>query len=131
MDILDIAATKSTPRVLFNPSTHICMMIGESYPENSAVFYTPVFEWIHEFLANLEDNKAVFKFNLIYFNSSTSKALMDLFEIFEKHVDGGKQIEVEWYHHPEDEAALEYGEEFKEDVESLSFAIVAQEDPLE
>jgi len=123
MDNLEIIATKSSPEINFNRETNILSIIGESYPENTTVFYEPVFQWLETYIDTVQDQVTV-NVELIYFNSSSSKVLMDLFEFFEDHSEEGKNIVVNWIYDEENDAALEYGEEFAEDVESLTFNLV-------
>ncbi len=61
---------------------------------------------------------------IIYFNSSSSKALMNLFDLFEEAAQSGKQIQINWRYHEENDTALECGEEFKEDLEAVEFNLV-------
>jgi hypothetical protein len=88
MEILNIEATKSTPCVVLDSKNHIHSFSGESYPENTSEFYSPIFEWLEEYLASL-DSMATFNFEMVYFNSSTSKILMDIFDMFEESSEGG------------------------------------------
>jgi hypothetical protein len=61
---------------------------------------------------------------IIYFNSSSSKALMNFFDLLDEAVAAGRKIAVNWIYDAGNESALEYGEEFKEDLESLEFNLV-------
>ena len=61
---------------------------------------------------------------MYYFNSSTSKILMDIFDIFEEASESGKNIVVNWLYDSDNEAVQEYGEEFAEDFENLKFNLV-------
>lgn len=124
MENVNIEQTKSTPKIEFNVQEHTHSIIGESYPENTSSFYEPVFSWLREYLETLEDQPAVFNIELTYFNSSSSKTLMDIFDMFEEACEEGKTITVNWIYDEEDEASEEYGEEFAEDVESLIFNVV-------
>lgn len=124
MENLKIIATKSSPEINFNEETNILNIIGESYPENTTLFYEPVFQWIETYMKSIKEQTVTLNIELIYFNSSSSKTLMDLFEFFEDQSDEGKDIIVNWIYDEENEAALEYGEEFAEDVESLTFNLV-------
>ena len=114
MQALIIQATKSTPSVNFDPTTNILCMKGESYPENAAKFFGPIFLWLEEFLASQDVVQAVVEIELIYFNSSSSKALMNFFELLDNAVSDGRQIEVNWRYQKENETALEAGEEYRE-----------------
>ena len=124
MENLEITATKSSPEINFNKETNTLNIIGESYPENTTLFYEPVFKWIETYMDSIKEQLVTLNIELIYFNSSSSKTLMDLFEFFEDQSDEGKDIVVNWIYDEENEAALEYGEEFAEDVESLTFNLV-------
>lgn len=124
MQALIIQATKSTPSVNFDPTTNILSMKGESYPENAAKFFGPIFLWLEEFLASQDVVQAVVEIELIYFNSSSSKALMNFFELLDNAVSDGRQIEVNWRYQKENETALEAGEEYRDEVRSLVFNLV-------
>ncbi len=124
MENLEITATKSSPEINFNASTCTLAMTGESYPENTSLFYEPVYQWLDDCLASLDTQQLVFNIELIYFNSSSSKVLMDLFDTLEDASDEGKNIVVNWIYDEENDSALEYGEEFSEDMEALTFNLV-------
>jgi len=124
MENLQIEATKSSPKIDFNAQTNILSIVGESYPENTTQFYEKIFQWIEEFLENIKTEEVTFNIELIYFNSSSSKVLMDLFDTLEEASEEDKNIVVNWIYDEENEASLEYGEEFAEDIESLTFNLV-------
>jgi hypothetical protein len=124
MQALEISASKSSPAISFDAQTNILAVSGESYPENTAQFYEPVFEWIEEYIEKLEDQQVIVNMELIYFNSSSSKVLMDIFDILEEACDEGKNIVLNWIYDEDNDAALEYGEEFAEDIEALTFNLV-------
>jgi len=130
MDILKIQKTQSTPRVELNSQTHIHYIEGESYPEDTKEFYKPIMEWLEEYLDEVPDNQRVeFNFEIIYFNSSSSKALMDIFYLLDDAVaEGDKDIVINWLYIEENEAAEEYGEEFAEDLEAVEFNLVIKSD---
>ena len=124
METLEITATKSSPEIKFNAQDNTLSIVGESYPENTAQFYEPVLEWLEAYLDELNDQQVIFNMELIYFNSSSSKALMDIFDTLEEASDDGKNIILNWIYDEENDAALEYGEEFAEDIETLTFNLV-------
>jgi len=123
MENLQIEKTKSTPAIYFDIATNIHSINGESYPENTSAFYEPVINWIEDYIEQLDDKEVIFNIELIYFNSSSSKILMDIFDMLDEACEDGKNIIVNWLHDLEDEALKEYGEEFAEDVENLTFNI--------
>jgi len=124
MENLIINKTKCTPLINFTFSSNTLEIKGESYPENTSEFYEPVFEWLDKYLKKEINEKTIVNIEIIYFNSSSSKVLMDFFDIFEQAAEEGKNIEVNWRYDKENDMALEYGEEFKEDLESLKFNLV-------
>ncbi|MEN8220490.1 MAG: DUF1987 domain-containing protein [Pseudomonadota bacterium] len=129
MDNLKIEATKYTPKVSFNAETNVLELEGECYPENIAEFSKPLFSWLEDYLSHLGNQAVTVNVALSYFNSSTSKMLLDFFERLEAEVaNNGKNISVNWIYDPENDSAEEYGEEFKEDLDSLSFNLVEKEE---
>jgi hypothetical protein len=124
MKNLEISKTKTTPEILFNLSTNELSIKGESFPENTSEFYAPVFEWLEKYLSILTDQVVIVNIELVYFNSSSSKVLMDLFDMLEDAVQNGKDITVNWRYDEDNEMAAEYGEDFMEDLENLPFHLV-------
>lgn len=125
MDDLKIEATKSTPYVHCNALEGVLEIKGKSYPENAAKFYAPVFEWVKSYIGSGSPLIIQVTLEIIYLNSSSSKALLNLLDILDLAAGAGKKVIVDWRYHEEDETALECGEEFKEDLESVAFNLVA------
>ncbi|MDM8569380.1 DUF1987 domain-containing protein [Thiotrichales bacterium HSG1] len=125
MDSWKTVATKYTPEIYFDANTNILGLKGESYPENITEFSSPLFSWLENYLGNLGKKNFTINIELIYFNSSSSKMLLDLFDLLEEEVnDNNKNIVVNWIYDAENDAAQEYGEEFQEDLEVLTFNLV-------
>ena len=124
MENINIEATRFTPRISFDSKCNVFEIRGESYPENAADFYSPVFFWIENYIGQLEDHPFTIDIELFYFNSSSSKVLLDFFDLLEAAADNGKEIAVNWFYEKDDEDALEFGEEFQEDFDSLEFNLI-------
>ncbi|MBU1247522.1 MAG: DUF1987 domain-containing protein [Proteobacteria bacterium] len=124
MDELYIEATKSSPLVKFDPKNNVLEIVGESYPENAVKFYAPMFEWLNNNLGHLNSQPLTVNLNVSYFNSSSSKALMNLFDVLEETFQKVGKITVNWLYLGENETAQECGEEFQEDLEFLPFNLV-------
>ncbi len=124
MDNLEITATKSSPEIKFDAGNYTLSIVGESYPENTSQFYEPIYKWVDDCIDALGDKEMTLDIELIYFNSSSSKVLMDIFDTLEDASDEGKNIVVNWIYDEENDSALEYGEEFAEDMEALTFNLV-------
>ncbi len=56
MDNLEIKETEFTPRIMFNREEHILEFDGVSRPENVALFYNPVIDWITTYESELYKN---------------------------------------------------------------------------
>ena len=112
MDRLYIKATENTPRVDFNPSAEQFELSGKSIPEDSLGFYNPVMDWLQSY-AQTPNFKTTFSFKLEYFNTSTSKVLLDMLYILEK-ING---VVVNWYYDEDDEDMEESAMDFNEVVD--------------
>ncbi|MDM8561908.1 DUF1987 domain-containing protein [Candidatus Marithioploca araucensis] len=125
MESLKIEATKCTPEVTFNAENNILDIKGDSYPENIAEFFSSVFTWLEEYLEQLKNQVFTINIELNYFNSSSSKLLLDLFERLDEEVEKfDKNIIVNWIYDVDHDNIEEYGEEFQEDLKSLTFNLV-------
>ncbi|HJV44578.1 MAG TPA: DUF1987 domain-containing protein [Bacillota bacterium] len=124
METLMIEATKSSPKIEFNPIQHVLAIKGQSYPENAFKFYEPIFYWVDDYLQAVEDEVTIeVDFVLPYINTSSSKCIMMLLDKFEDAFQNGKKIKLNWYYDKENESELECAEEFQEDF-SFPFHIV-------
>lgn len=112
MEILNLEGTEDTPKIIFDKANGIFEISGRSLPEDSAEFYQPVLDWLDDY-ASAPNPTSVFDFKLEYFNTASSKLILDVLSKLED-VDGAK---VSWYFHEDDEDMEEAGEEFSELVE--------------
>ena len=125
MNDLNISATQSTPSVVTSWLNGTVEMRGDSYPENSWDFFGPIIAWIEAFL-EASDAPLHANLYLLYLNTSSVKAMMDIFDMLEEAYDRGQQISVSWYYDGDNERIAELIEEFKEDL-SFPFEIVRQD----
>ncbi|WP_445396642.1 biofilm regulation phosphoprotein SiaC [Zobellella sp. An-6] len=122
MKALNITGTQSTPDILCNPDTGVVAMGGDSYPENSFEFFNELIEWVEQFLEQTERPLRL-ELRLIYMNTSSVKAMMDIFDLLEAAFGRGRQVMVQWCYDPDNERVAELAEEFREDC-SFPFDIV-------
>ena len=125
MDNLVIAATERSPAVDFDFQAGRLSLKGESYPEDASIVFGPIFAALDRFLGQAEGRDVRFDFELIYFNSSSAKALMNMFQLMDKAAANGVRIVVNWVYAPDDETMKEFGEDFSEDLEHVTFNLVA------
>jgi hypothetical protein len=131
MDGLYIARTKSTPEICFDPQNNMLRIEGQSYPENAFKFYELLFDWLDNYLKQLEQEVVLeIYFHMPYINTSSSKCVMMMLEKLEDAYQQGKKVTVRWYYDADNETSLECAEEFKEDV-LLPFEIQSVEEVSE
>ncbi|MBT4286104.1 MAG: DUF1987 domain-containing protein [Deltaproteobacteria bacterium] len=126
MDNLYIPATKHSPEIDFDYQKNTLLLSGQSYPENTAVFYQPIINWIKDYIDQIDDQETVFNISIVYFNSSSSKVFMDILDLLDNKAKEGGSFIINWHYDKEDEIILEHGEEFKEDLEHLSFNLLVK-----
>ncbi len=115
MKDLHIPRTPFTPEISFNAQTAVLQLIGESYPENCWDFYQPALDWLHLFL--FKSNLSVtFNCKLSYFNTSSTKIILEMFELLEKYNSRSGNVDVNWYYPKDDEDILEDGQGFASDI---------------
>jgi plasmid replication initiation protein len=125
MEDLIIKSTRFTPEINFRYNENRLDITGESYPENTSEFYGPIFESLTVYLNQLENQEVNVSIRLKYFNSSSSKILINLFDLLEEYAEKGKNITVDWIHKEGDDDSREFGEEFAEDLNILKFNIIS------
>lgn len=123
METMHIDATARTPEVNFVFADNRFLIRGESYPEDISAFYGPVISKLRDHLSTVSGDSIEFTFELIYFNSSSAKVLMELFESLEEVATNGNAVRITWVCDEEDDNMQEMGEEFAEDLEQAEFRL--------
>ncbi|KAF7600125.1 MAG: hypothetical protein CGU28_02340 [Candidatus Dactylopiibacterium carminicum] len=121
MKELNIKGTQSTPEISARWDDGVLSMSGDSYPENSFEFFGEVIGWLEEYLQKSEQALHL-ELRLIYINTSSVKAMMDIFDLCEEAFGRGRAVRVNWYYDPRNERVLDLADEFKEDC-SFPFEI--------
>ncbi len=116
MAALRIEPKDDTPLVVFNREEGHFEISGKSMPEDVVDYYTPVLEWLKHYKSDPLD-KTVFDFKLVYFNTASSKLILDILMILEEISKKGKEVLVRWQSLETDEDMQEAGEEYAEMVD--------------
>jgi len=116
------------PELYFDADSNELNFAGESYPENAIKVYEPVYQWIDEFLKKPYRDIRV-NFRMSYFNTSSSKCLLEILKKLEKYLLTNKgKVTVYWYYEEEDIDMLEFGEFFENDVRiPFEYRIIGKE----
>ena len=113
----------STPHVIIDEEKGYMLFEGESFPENVITFYKDITEWLYAYLKT-DFSSFTFDCELVYFNSSTSKVLLNMFSAMDKAAANGKRIIVNWKCSSHNEIILECAETFCDEFENIKFRVV-------
>jgi hypothetical protein len=113
METLLIQQTDDSPRIVLDPVDKLFEISGKSLPEDVLEFYQPVLDWLNAYKEE-PDSITIFNIRLIYFNTASSKLIMDIFLIFEEMVEEDHEVLIKWHSHHTDEDMQEAGKEFEE-----------------
>lgn len=120
---LSIEATQFSPDVRTDWQKGLIKMTGESYPENTYEFFAQLLEWTQSHLSETEE-PLLMELHLSYLNTSSIRAMIDIFDILQEAADEGRDIRVLWQYDKRNPRASELGEEFKEDY-TFTFEILS------
>lgn len=111
MEPLQLEGSPKTPHVHFDPNTGLLELKGRSIPENSIDFYKPLIDWIDKY-GRTPSSKTALNVQLEYFNTSSSKCILDVFKKLEAIRAAGSEVTVLWHYEADDEDMLEAGEDY-------------------
>jgi hypothetical protein len=89
------------PTVKFKADSGICEISGESFLEDTVEFYKPIIAWLEEF-TETEKKPLAFIIKLSYFNTSTSRSLLDILNVLKNYEDNGGEVVINWHFDPTD-----------------------------
>ena len=116
MEPLYLDATEETPEVKLDKDKNVFEFNGKSLPEDVVTFYNPIMDWFDKYSDHLNDVTEV-KFKLDYFNTASSKMILDILLKLEEFQDSGKEVKIKWFFAEDDEDMEEAGEEYAEIVD--------------
>ena len=109
-----LEGTAKTPNMDFDPETGVFEISGRSIPENSVAFYRPLLDWLDVYVKSPGNTPTFLNISLEYFNTSSSKCLVEIFRRMEILLKSGRPLEIKWYYEAEDQDILEAGRDFNE-----------------
>lgn len=122
METLELQAKNNTPYINFDATTGIMVMKGRSTPENSVEYYEPITNWVLNYIQTPAAN-TIIKVQFEYFNTSSSKCILDVLKKFAEIHKAGKSAKVEWYFEEDDEDMKEAGEDYG-DIVKMPFEVI-------
>ncbi len=115
-----------TPYVRLDGEKGLIEIKGRSIPENSVEFYKPLIDWLERYSSKplQETNVNV---QLEYFNTSSSKCILDMLKKLELLFKKGNKIQVNWYYEEDDEDMFEAGEDYQSII-TIPFTMIEMEE---
>jgi len=121
MNSLVIESTEDTPKIVFEPEQGIFEISLRSLPEDSNNFYSPVCEWLQNYVQDSKpENNFIFHFE--YISTSSTKQIMKLF-IMINEIAKSKKVNVTWKYDKGDEDMLQTGKRLQK-LSSVEFKFV-------
>ncbi len=122
MELLLLEQKNNTPYIKLDGVSGVMEFKGRSTPENSVEFYSPVQDWLDQYVNNPLP-KTVVNVHFEYFNTSSSKCILDLFKKLAQLHKNGFGLQINWYYEDEDEDMQEAGEDYS-DILGVPFDIL-------
>lgn len=110
-----VDATKKTPYVMFDTDKGHLEIKGCSLPASAVDFYNPLFIKIEEYIKSSQPVTKI-DFHIEYFNTSSSKILLQILMKFEILVSIGKEVSFNWLVDPDDVDMHDAGLTYKASV---------------
>lgn len=120
-----LKGSTETPEVLLDRDNGKIKFSGRSLPEDAKSFYKPIKGWLNNYIENPPDEThAVFAYE--YFNTASSKMILEMLDILKLLEEKGGKIKIDWYYLEDDDDMLEAGEDFAE-IADLKFDYISYE----
>jgi len=119
---LKLEGSPKTPTIEFNSGSGYLLIKGRSIPENSIEFYKSLIEALKAYNETPQKTTKV-DIQLEYFNTSSSKCILDVFKRLEKINAGDSEVVINWYYEADDEDMLEAGEDYQS-ITSIPFKMI-------
>lgn len=112
MEVFSSPETKSTPYLRFDFATGILDIKGVSIPENALELYQPLFDAVHRY-SKVAQPKTVLNVSLIYFNTTSARALVRLLNIIKSESERMPNVEINWFYDNTDDDQLETAQDIQ------------------
>jgi len=112
-----LESTNLTPGIGLKSDDGTIDLKGKSIPENSLEFYQPVYDWLDAYVENPKE-KTIVTVQLEYFNTSSSKCILDILKRIDRLDEDGFDVLIRWYYDEDDEDMMEAGEDYSDLLDS-------------
>jgi len=104
--------TEDEPEILLDKENNIIRFSGKSMPEDPGKVFTPVMDWISEYVKSPNPFTRI-EFLMDYYNSSTARFFVEMLEKFEELCEHGADVKILWYFNQDDVVIQERGEDLQ------------------
>lgn len=126
MEKYSVSAKDISPEIQLDPITGYLLISGTSIPENSEEVYRPILNWLKSYAAK-PAAKTSLDIRLDYFNTSSSKFLMEILRILKQIRENGHDVLIRWFYYEDDPDMLEAGQDFM-DIVGMNLEMVILEE---
>ena len=123
MEAIRISGTDESPEIILDKNENTFKFSGKSLPEDVKEFYNPIHKWIEEYAKN-PNEETIVEFDMEYFNSASSKQILDILEQFATILENDKKVVVKWHYIADDEDMEDAGESYA-DIVDIPFELVS------
>jgi hypothetical protein len=116
MEKIYIEGSQDTPSIILNKEENKFEITGKSFPADVSAFYKPVIQWLDKYSSE-PNTETVFILKMDYFNTASSKVILDILYKLEDLSNDGSVVKIKWYYPDDDEDMKETGEEYDEIVD--------------
>ncbi len=111
MEKLIIEGNQKNPSIVLDPQNGVFEIKGNSIPEDANAFFQPIFDSLEEYFYT-PFPLTIVNIALNYYNSSTSKWLLLLFQMLKSQDQKGNNVFIKWYYDEGDEESLAAAEDY-------------------
>ena len=123
-----VQGTGETPGVILDKEVGRFEFTGKSLPEDAKEFYGPILAWFDEY-TKATNPKTVLKMKMDYFNTASSKMLLEVFERIKVLHEAGSNVVIEWHYHEDDEDMYDAGQDYS-DMVGVPFEFISHQQAM-
>ena len=112
MNKLTLKDSDFTPRIIFDYEKGQLDIRGKSMPDDANSFYDPLILWVEDYSKNPQPKTTV-NLQFAYFNTSTSKNVLEIFKRLVTLKELGNDVVINWIYELDEEDMLEAGQDYQ------------------
>ena len=125
MEVLRVEGGEDRPEVVLDKENNIFEISGRSIPEDVTEFFNPILAWLDVY-AQEPLEETVFNFKLEYYNTASSRLLLDVLLKLEDIYKDNHKVFVNWYY-PQNDGDIEDGGKDYFELVKIPHAILPRE----